>query len=225
MALGGIVGSRFRPGLRLRGLIAHLVGGLVFGMAAADLMPAASRDNHPLGLVIGFCLGFSLLIVVNAVLEDPHEIAAKNKSRPSILLLIPFLVDSLIDGLVVGISPDVGPQGWVIPLAVALEMGLAALGLASLLRRGDQRLKSSLGGGLMALIYLIGLACSTILAKYLTGPYLTGLLAFGTAALIYLVIEEVMKEAHAIGEDDSSWVNLAFFLGILMVWLRVVLSS
>lgn len=48
MALGGILGSRFRPGLRLRGLIAHLVGGLVFGMAAADLMPAASSDNHPL---------------------------------------------------------------------------------------------------------------------------------------------------------------------------------
>ena len=225
MALGGILGSRFRPGLRLWGLIAHLVGGLVFGMAAADLMPAASSDNHPLGLVIGFCLGFSLLIVVNNVLDDPHEIAEKNKSRPIIPLLIPFLVDSLIDGLVVGISPDVGSQGWVIPLAVALEMGLASLGLATLLRRGGQRWRSSLGGGLMALTYLVGLISSTILAKYLTGPYLTGLLAFGTAALIYLVVEEVMKEAHAMGEDDSSWVNLAFFFGILMVWLRVILST
>ena len=225
MALGGILGSRFRPGLRLRGLIAHLVGGLVFGMAAADLMPAASSDNHPFELVIGFCLGFSLLIVVNAVLGDPQEISERNKTRPIILLLIPFLVDSLIDGLVVGISPDFGQVGWVVPIAVALEMGLASLGLATLLRRGGGRLQSTLGGGLMAMTYLVGLISSTVLAKYLTGPYLTGLLAFGTAALIYLVVEEVMKEAHAIGEDDSSWVNLAFFLGILIVWLRVTLST
>lgn len=77
-----------------------------------------------------------MLIVVNNVLDDPHEIAEKNKSRPIIPLLIPFLVDSLIVGLVVGISPDVGSQGWVIPLAVALEMGLASLGLATCCAEG-----------------------------------------------------------------------------------------
>ena len=44
-------------------------------------------------------------------------------------------------------------------------------------------------------------------------------LAFGTAALIYLVVEEVMKEAHAKGEDDSGLVNVSFFVGVLVVWL------
>jgi ZIP family zinc transporter len=210
---GGVLGSRFHPQQRLRGIIAHLVGGLVLGTAAADLMPAASRSGHLLALAVGFCLGFSL------VLTEPKAAEAAQQLRPLLILLLPFLVDSLIDGLVVGISSDATDHGWIIPLAVALEMGFTAVGVGTLLGRGAGRWRSTLGGALMAALYLVGLGISGSLANWLKGPALTGLLAFGTAALIYLVIEEVMKEAHADGEDDSGVVNLAFFVGLLVVWL------
>lgn len=216
---GGVLGSRFHPQQRLRGIIAHLVGGLVLGTAAADLMPAASRSGHLLALAFGFCLGFSLLLVINAVLTEPKAAETAQQLRPLLILLLPFLVDSLIDGLVVGISSDATDHGWIIPLAVALEMGFTAVGVGTLLGRGAGRWRSTLGGALMAALYLVGLGISGSLANWLKGPALTGLLAFGTAALIYLVIEEVMKEAHADGEDDSGVVNLAFFVGLLVVWL------
>jgi len=216
---GGALGSRFHPGHRLRDMIAHLVGGLVLGTAAADLMPAASRSGHPLALALGFCLGFSLLLVINAVLKEPELPSDGVRVRPLAILLLPFLVDSLIDGLVVGISSEATSNGWIIPIAVALEMGLAALGVGTLLGRGAGRWRSSLAGVLMGLTYLLGLGVSQWLGDWLRGSALTGLLAFGTAALIYLVVEEVMKEAHADGEDDSGVVNLAFFIGLLVVWL------
>ena len=216
---GGALGSRFHPGHQLRGMIAHLVGGLVLGTAAADLMPAASRSGHPLALALGFCLGFSLLLVINAVLKEPELPGDGERARPLAILLLPFLVDSLIDGLVVGISSEATSNGWIIPIAVALEMGLAALGVGTLLGRGAGRWRSSLAGVLMGLAYLFGLGVSQWLGDWLRGAALTGLLAFGTAALIYLVVEEVMKEAHADGEDDSGVVNLAFFIGLLVVWL------
>jgi ZIP family zinc transporter len=216
---GGALGSRFHPGHQLRGMIAHLVGGLVLGTAAADLMPAASRSGHPLALALGFCLGFSLLLVINAVLKEPELPGDGERARPLAILLLPFLVDSLIDGLVVGISSEATSNGWIIPIAVALEMGLAALGVGTLLGRGAGRWRSSLAGVLMGLAYLCGLGVSQWLGDWLRGAALTGLLAFGTAALIYLVVEEVMKEAHADGEDDSGVVNLAFFIGLLVVWL------
>ena len=225
MVLGGLLGSRFRPGKRLRGAVAHLVGGLVLGIAAADLMPAASSNGHPFALVIGFCFGFSSLLVINAVLQDPPDGSESDRPRPMLLLMLPFLVDSLIDGLVVGISNEAAQQGWVIPLAVGLEMGLAALGLGTLLGRGSGRWRSSLAGGLMALNYLIGLTISVVLTNGLQGPALTAMLAFGTAALIYLVVEEVMKEAHSRGEDDSGVVNVAFFIGLLLIWLLDSLSA
>ena len=216
---GGALGSRFHPDHRLRGMIAHLVGGLVLGTAAADLMPAASRSGHPLALALGFCLGFSLLLVINAVLQEPELPSDGERARPLAILLLPFLVDSLIDGLVVGISSEATSNGWIIPIAVALEMGLAALGVGTLLGRGAGRWRSSLAGVVMGLAYLCGLGVSQWLGDWLRGSALTGLLAFGTAALIYLVVEEVMKEAHADGEDDSGVVNLAFFIGLLVVWL------
>ena len=71
----------------------------------------------------------------------------------------------------------------------------------------------------MAMGYLGGLGSSHLLKNMLQGPWLTGLLAFGTAALIYLAVEEVMKQAHSEGEDDSGIVNVALFIGILAVWL------
>ena len=225
MALGGLLGSRIRPGKRFRAVVAHLVGGLVLGIAATDLMPAASNSGHPVALAIGFCLGFSLLLVINAVLEEPHDSPEHGRPRPMLLLMLPFLVDSLIDGLVVGISSEAAEQQWVIPVAVALEMGLATLGLGTLLGRGAGRWRSALSGKLMAVTYLIGLSTSLSITSGLQGPALTGTLAFGTAALIYLVVEEVMKEAHARGEDDSGLVNVAFFIGLLCIWLLDCVTS
>ena len=125
----------------------------------------------------------------------------------------------------VGISSEAAQQGWVIPVAVALEMGLATLGLGTLLGRGAGRWRSMMAGGLMACTYLIGLTISVLLTNGLQGPPLTATLAFGTAALIYLVVEEVMKEAHTRGEDDSSVVNVAFFLGLLCIWLLDSVST
>tara|TARA_B100001063_G_scaffold5294_1_gene3917 strand:- start:1586 stop:2290 length:705 start_codon:yes stop_codon:yes gene_type:complete len=225
MTFAGLMGSRIQPGKRFRAVIAHLVGGLVLGIAAADLMPAASNSGHPLALVIGFCLGFSLLLVINAVLKDPDDSSEQGRPRPMLLLTLPFLVDSLIDGLVVGISSEAAEQQWVIPVSVALEMGLATLGLGTLLGRSGGRWRSGVSGALMAVTYVIGLSISLLITNGLQGAALTGTLAFGTAALIYLVVEEVMKEAHARGEDDSSLVNVAFFLGLLCIWLLDCVTS
>ena len=218
LAVGGVLGSTIRPGRTLRGVTAHLVGGLVLGTAAADLMPAATSANNPLALGIGFCLGFSLLLGINTLVDQDK--GAEAATPPMMLvLLIPFLIDSFIDGLVVGVSSTVGNNGWVISLAIALEMGLAALGLGTLLGRGSGRWRSALAGSSMAATYLVGLITSHVLGHMLEGASMTGLLAFGTAALIYLAVEEILKEAHRAGEDDSGIVNIALFIGILVVWL------
>ena len=225
MAFGGLLGSRIRPGSRVRAVVAHLVGGLVLGIAAANLMPAASNSGHTVALAIGFSLGFSLLLVINAFLEQPDERHKQGRARPMLMLMLPFLIDSLIDGVVVGISSKAAEQQWVIPVAVALEMGLATLGLGTLIGRRANPWRSALSGALMAVTYLIGLSTSLLITNGLQGPSLTGTLAFGTAALIYLVVEEVMKEAHARGEDDSGLVNVAFFIGLLCIWLLDCLTK
>ena len=73
--------------------------------------------------------------------------------------------------------------------------------------------------GFYSFLQPAGLLASHMIKQLLEGPGMTGLLAFGTAALIYLAVEEVMKEAHRDGEEDSGIVNVALFIGILSVWL------
>ena len=223
MAFGGLLGGRIRPSSRVRAVVSHLVGGLVLGIAAANLMPAASNSGHTVALAIGFSLSFSLLLMINAILEQPDERHKHGRARP--MLILPFLIDSLIDSVVVGISSKAEEQQWVIPVAVALEMGLAPLGLATLIGRSANPWRSALSGALMAVTYLIGLSTNLLITNGLQGPSLTGTIAFCTAALIYLVVEEVIKEADSRGEDDSGLVNVAFLFGLLCIWLLDCLTK
>lgn len=82
------------------------MGGLVLGTAATDLMPAASAAGHTLWLGLGFCAGFSLMLVLNAFLSESNDHA----KGALLLFWLPFLVDSMIDGLVVGISSSTGEK-------------------------------------------------------------------------------------------------------------------
>ena len=217
MVLGGALSTRVQLSRKVKGGVTHLVGGLIFGTAAADLMPAASQSGDVLALAIGFCSGFIVMLTINSLWGDQP---AQPTGRIRLAALwLPFLVDSVVDGLVVGISSSAGKHSWIIPSAIALEMGLSALGLSILLKPYGRRWISSLTGLTMALSYGVGIGISALLHLWLKGAALTGLLAFGTAALIYLVIEEVMKEAHSLGADDSGPVNVCFFVGVLAVWL------
>ena len=190
MVLGGALSTRVQLSRKVKGGVTHLVGGLIFGTAAADLMPAASQSGDVLALAIGFCSGFILMLTINSLWGDQP---AQPTGRIRLAALwLPFLVDSVVDGLVVGISSSAGKHSWIIPSAIALEMGLSALGLSILLKPYGRRWISSLTGLTMALSYGVGIGISALLHLWLKGAALTGLLAFGTAALIYLVIEEVM---------------------------------
>ena len=47
------------------------------------------------------------------------------------------------------------------------------------------------------------------------GPVVTGFLAFGLIALLYLVTEELLVEAHE--TPDRPWVTAMFFAGFLLL--------
>ena len=47
----------------------------------------------------------------------------------------------------------------------------------------------------------------------LPGPYLAGFFAFALVALLYLVTEELLVEAHAVPEKP--WTTAMFFVGFL----------
>jgi ZIP family zinc transporter len=58
--------------------------------------------------------------------------------------------------------------------------------------------------------------------QQLSGHAQTGVLAFGSAALLFLVTEELLTEAHEVPE--SPWLTATLFLGFLLLLLLELLS-
>jgi ZIP family zinc transporter len=75
---------------------------------------------------------------------------------------------------------------------------------------------------LAGLIMLGALIGGTLLAG-LAGPWLEGVLAFGAAALLYLVTEELLVEAHEL--PDTPLMTACFFVGFLVIFLIEMLVS
>lgn len=104
--------------------------------------------------------------------------------------------------LVIGIGFAAGARAGVL-IAVALTLEMLFLGLAtaaSLLADGAGHGRVLAFTAALAPVLAIGAALGTTLLSGLTGGGLGAVLAFGCAALLYLVTEELLIEAHEVVE-------------------------
>jgi ZIP family zinc transporter len=131
-------------------------------------------------------------------------------------LLVGVGIDIFIDGLLLGIGFAAGAKEGTL-LAIALTVELLSLGLATAveLRQdgfGKLRAVGIIAG--LALALLLGAGVGTTVLSGATGNLLEIVLSFGLAALLFLVTEELLTEAHE--EEESPWLTSAFFVGFLL---------
>jgi len=74
----------------------------------------------------------------------------------------------------------------------------------------------------LALAMFGGATLGAVALTDLKGFALVAVLSFGAAALLYLVTEERLVEAHEVRE--TPWVTSAFFAGFLVLYLIELLS-
>lgn len=127
-------------------------------------------------------------------------------------------IDILVDGLVLGIAFAAGAKaGFLLTVALTIEVLFLGLTVANELGEGGTS-KARVVGLTAALVVLLPLGA------LLGGPVATlpaairgGFLAFGLIALLYLVTEELLVEAHE--TEDRPWVTAMFFAGFLLLLL------
>ena len=133
-------------------------------------------------------------------------------------------VDILIDGLVLGIAFAAGLKAGFI-LTVALTIEVLFLGLTVANELGESvRSRLKIVGITAGLVLL--LPAGVLLASPVTllpGSVLTGFFAFGLIALLYLVTEELLVEAHEV--PDRPWVTAMFFIGFLLLLVLEEISG
>ncbi len=219
MAVGASVAALRPPGARVRSGIQHFAAGVVFSVVGVDLLPHILRlHGDVVEVALGFALGVAAMLTIERV-TGAHEHAPPERAegRGGVLALLAAVgADLLLDGLLVGIAFAAGATTGML-LALALAFELLSLGLALAVTLGDAGASRA-----RRIVVPTALAAVTLLGGSVLGlgvlahapeALMAGVLAFGSAALLFLVTEELLVEAHEVGE--STWGSAMFFLGFL----------
>jgi zinc transporter, ZIP family len=217
-ALGASIATVRTPSLVVRSSIQHFAAGVIFSVVAVELLPEIRRGHDPFEVGWTFAAGLALMLVIDEVVKRFNhggEHAAVGAPSPG--QLVPIGVDLLIDGLLIGIAMTAGlKQGLMLTVALTLE--LFSLGLAMALNFGASRawVRIAAPTGIACLIIVGALLGETLLVDASVHT-LAGLLSFGCAALLFLVTEELLIEAHE--SADTAVTTTMFFVGFLIFLL------
>ena len=206
-AVAGATLAVLRPlGPQVRSMIQHLAAGVVFAVVAGELMPEL-RDLHAVGdVAVGFGLGVVVMLVIRAGTQRLPRGGRRG-------LLVPIAIDFAVDGLLVGLGFAAGQDvGRLLVIALTVELVALGLALAGALAPATTGRARAIGttAGMGALLIASAIAGATVF-RGLSGPRLADVLSFGSAALLYLVTEELLVEAHEVQETPLT--TAMFFVG------------
>ncbi|MBT2557969.1 ZIP family metal transporter [Hymenobacter sp. ISL-91] len=243
MVVGAVIAVLRTPGAAIRSAILHFAAGVVFSVVAVELLPDIVARHRPLEVGLGFAIGVVVMLALRYFTRKAakQEEAAPTPTRPSeglpssenevdkavavspatlpMGLLTGVGIDILIDGLLLGIGFAAGAEEGLL-LAVALTIEVLSLGLATAveLRQQGQGKARSVGivAALSALL-VVGAGVGIAVLKGASDNVMELVLSFGLAALLFLVTEELLTEAHE--EPESPWLTAMFFVGFLVFLL------
>ena len=212
MLVGSAAGLWKKPGPRLRSCFQHLAAGIIFAAVATELVPALVAGAAWIAMTVGFVLGVAVMLGIRTISEQRSDSQVPTSSPPRATGLIAGIgVDLFIDGLLVALALGAGAEGGLV-LAAGISFETLFLGLALAATLAARR-RLLIGVAIVTSLLLVaGAVLGILLLGVLSDPWRLGLLAFGTAALLYLVTEELLVDAHE-GNNDSTIASALFFVG------------
>lgn len=216
--LGGVFAIIKTPNKAFRSVILHFAAGVIFSVVAVELLPDIVEKHQPIYVVIGFVLGTITMLLVKEFAEKDENKHKKIKAIPEIpvAFLVAIGVDVFIDGLLLGIGFATGDKaGMLLAFAIALEM--FSMGIATaleMMNEGISKKKSIIHIVALSSLFIISAVLGGTLLQNLDGKWMELVLSFGLSALLYLVTEELLVEAHS--EEDKPFYTATFFLGFLV---------
>lgn len=228
-AIGAFISLRTRPSTRLQSIIQHLAAGLVFAAATVEILPVLVNGKQPLATAIGFLLGLGALLTVKRMFgghyhgdrdeNDRHQHIINESSASIAPMWAAVSLDVAVDGLLVGLGFAIGThEGKILTLAMTVEVLFIGMSMLNSCRerkltKGKSLAIASSSGLILAFTAVVG----TKVVSLLHGATYQAVLAFGIAALLYLVTEELLIEAHETPDEPIE--TTSFFLGFLVVLL------
>lgn len=182
------------------------------------------HEGRPVAVVGGFSVGLALMLGIRSWAErdGPKGVSGP---RPPSGLLTTLGVDLLVDGLLIGIGFSAGAKEGLL-LTVALATEALFLGLAAAVAQGKagvpaRRIVAVAAG--LGMLLVGGAVGGAALLGGLSGAGRELMLSFGASALLYLVTEELLVEAHE--EPETAALTGAFFLGFVVLLVVEMIAA
>jgi ZIP family zinc transporter len=214
---GGILAAVWSPNHQMRSLIQHFAAGVVLAALAVELLPEIGREHAPgLVLIASFSLGslFMYALKLWTLRLENQTIDGDAATGSGAGLLLATFIDVATDGFIIGAGFAAGGEtGTILALGLSVELLFLGLALASETTKGWRII--AISGALGGTVLTFALVGNTLLTGA-SHAVIGGALAFSAAALLYLVTEELLMEAHTIKEKPIS--TLVLFGGFLAFW-------
>jgi ZIP family zinc transporter len=205
LIVGAMAAILRTPSPALSSAIQHLAAGVVFAAAATEVLPDLQHQGSTAAILIGGSLGLAAMFGVKAI---------GNRLSGAWSLIALIGIDIFIDGVVLGIGFAAGgKQGGILLAALTLEILFLGLTASEELHKATKSPLAvigtvAVGGALLPLGAMLGAPVHQLPPFYLAASF-----AFALIALLYLVTEELLVEAHH--KPDSPLITSMFFVGFL----------
>jgi ZIP family zinc transporter len=215
------------PSDRFRSFLQHFAAGSVFSALALEVLPDIVRRGRPFAVAGGFTIGVLVMLAIRQFadegpVQDEHSVSRQGQKAntaptvsSSLILISGF--DVLIDGLLLGLSFSLGERaGLLLMVGLGAEtISLSTVVATELGKRGLSRASVIARTAAVAFMMLVGTLGGLLFLSNLSVVPAEAILAFAAAALLFLVTEELLVEAHQIEESPLS--TAMFFIGFLLI--------
>ncbi len=220
VVVGGVAAAFRPPGPAVTSGVQHVAAGVLFAALATELLPDVVHRRLPWVTLGGFALGVAAMLLLKALSRrlEARVVAETNGAIVPTSLLLVSGVDIVLNGLLIGIGFAAGErQGLLITLALTLEVLLLGVATAAAISGPGARrrvIATTLG---FATLLLAGAGIGSYFLAGVNGLILDAVMSFGVAALLYLVTEELLVEAHEV--DETPLLTSMFFVGFIALLL------
>lgn len=225
MVLGGWLASFWQPSKTLISNVQHIAAGIILAAITIEVFPEMQRSMaSPRALVGMFAFGVLFMFGVQRLGAWLEARAAKGAAGGKAAqlnygLVITVFLDAALDGLTIGAGFAAGDKvGFALAIGLSAEMLFLGMSLVSEAIQGRRVLWvcTALAGTLLAtaLLGYRGL-------RALPAASISIALAFSAAALLYLVTEELLVEAHM--HEERPYSILVLFAGFVGFWVITLL--
>lgn len=192
-----------------------------------------ANDNGQLSWLVipaGFVLGVGLLLAADFALKRKYARARERGGKLSLsqntaMLILAITIHNIPEGMSVGMAFALASQNMDHPAllsgAVALAIGIGiqnypegAAVAFPLIAEGMKRKKAFVIGALSAIVEPVFGVLAAVLAQAINGV-MPVLLALAAGCMIYVVVEELIPEAHM--SDKNNVGTLGFIVGFLVM--------